>query len=181
MKFFWFFNHFFLFLFIWLFYYTFTINVKYVWVLGFHSDPLITPRHKTTIFWKKKFQLFFKEYGRNFLCYLLSFLNSQGTKLTLIKVSEFLNSFRLHFDLIVPTFDTKVTEYLCSGWVFFSSDFLTSHFFAEFFISFERYCCPELKNEKIFHLWLLYVRLWGFKDCHFGQFGTINARHISRY
>ena len=22
----------------------------------------------------------------------------------------------------VPTFDTKVTEYLCSGWVFFSSD-----------------------------------------------------------
>ena len=23
---------------------------------------------------------------------------------------------------IVPTFDTKVTEYLCSGWVFFSSD-----------------------------------------------------------
>ena len=32
---------------------------------------------------------------------------------------------------IVPTFDTKVTEYLCSGWVFFlqtSFDFLTSHF-----------------------------------------------------
>ena len=25
-------------------------------------------------------------------------------------------------DLVVPTFDTKVTEYLCSGWVFFSSD-----------------------------------------------------------
>ena len=25
-------------------------------------------------------------------------------------------------DVIVPTFDTKVTEYLCSGWVFFSSD-----------------------------------------------------------
>ena len=23
---------------------------------------------------------------------------------------------------IVSTFDTKVTEYLCSGWVFFSSD-----------------------------------------------------------
>ena len=33
--------------------------------------------------------------------------------------------------LIVPTFDTKVTEYLCSGWVFFlqtNFDFLTSHF-----------------------------------------------------
>ena len=24
--------------------------------------------------------------------------------------------------IIVPTFDMKVTEYLCSGWVFFSSD-----------------------------------------------------------
>ena len=24
--------------------------------------------------------------------------------------------------LVVPTFDTEVTEYLCSGWVFFSSD-----------------------------------------------------------
>ena len=24
--------------------------------------------------------------------------------------------------LIVPTFDTKVTDYLCSAWVFFSSD-----------------------------------------------------------
>ena len=24
--------------------------------------------------------------------------------------------------IIVPTFDTKVTEYLCSRWVFFSSD-----------------------------------------------------------
>ena len=31
--------------------------------------------------------------------------------------------FDAHFvALIVPTFDTKVTEYLCSGWVFFSSD-----------------------------------------------------------
>ena len=33
--------------------------------------------------------------------------------------------------LFVPTFDTKVTEYLCSGWVFFlmtNFDFLTSHF-----------------------------------------------------
>ena len=28
----------------------------------------------------------------------------------------------LETDIIVPTFDTKVTEYLCSGWVFFSSD-----------------------------------------------------------
>ena len=33
--------------------------------------------------------------------------------------------------IIVPTFDTKVTDYLCSVWFFFlqtSFDFLTSHF-----------------------------------------------------
>ena len=33
--------------------------------------------------------------------------------------------------LFVPTFDTKVTECLCSGWVFFlqkNFDFLASHF-----------------------------------------------------
>ena len=33
-----------------------------------------------------------------------------------------LSSAELGKQLIVPTFDTKVTEYLCSGWVFFSSD-----------------------------------------------------------
>ena len=26
---------------------------------------------------------------------------------------------RYSFFIVVPTFDTKVTEYLCSGWVFF--------------------------------------------------------------
>ena len=33
-------------------------------------------------------------------------------------------------NVFVPTFDTKVTEYLCSGWVFFQTNFdiLTSHF-----------------------------------------------------
>ena len=60
-------------------------------------------------------------------------------------------------------------------------DFLTSLFWRTFFISFKRFCCPELKFEKIFHLSSFFVKLWGFKDCHFGQFGTINARYISRY
>ena len=86
--------------------------------------------------------------------------------------------------LIVPTFDTKVTEYLCSGWVFFlqtSFDFLTSHFLTEFQKSFERYCWLELKCENIFHLWSFFVKLWGLKHCHSGQFGTINARYYSRY
>ena len=26
-----------------------------------------------------------------------------------------------------------------------------------------------------------FLQLWGFKDCHFGQFGAINARYTSRY
>ena len=37
--------------------------------------------------------------------------------------------------LVVPTFDTKVTEYLCSGGFFFlqtNFDFLTSHFWRNF-------------------------------------------------
>ena len=44
------------------------------------------------------------------------------------------NSFMLEKvaeNIIVPNFDTKVREYLCSGWIFFlqtNFDFLTSHF-----------------------------------------------------
>ena len=85
---------------------------------------------------------------------------------------------------LVPTFDTKVTKYLCSGWVFFlqtNFDFLISHFWRIFFTSFERYWCVELKFKKIFWLWSFFVKLWGFKDWRFGQFGTINARYILRY
>ena len=33
----------------------------------------------------------------------------------------------------------------------------------------------------IFYLRLFFVKLYGLKDCHFGQFWTINARFISRY
>ena len=63
-------------------------------------------------------------------------------------------------------------------------DFLTSHFRRNFFISFKLYCCLELKCEKIFHLWSFFVKLWGFKSCHFGhfdQFGTFNARYNLSY
>ena len=62
---------------------------------------------------------------------------------------------RIVTSVIVPTFDTKVTEYLCSGRVFFSSDkfrLFNKPFLTDFFISFEKYCCLELKFEKIFHL-----------------------------
>ena len=86
--------------------------------------------------------------------------------------------------LIVPTFDTKVTDYLCLMWVFFlhtSFDFLTSHFWRNFKISFERYYWFKFKFENIFHLWSFFIKLWGLKQCHSCQFGTINARFISRY
>ena len=33
----------------------------------------------------------------------------------------------------------------------------------------------------MFHLYFFFVKFLGCKDCHFGQFGTITARHISRY
>ena len=67
---------------------------------------------------------------------------------------------------------------------FFSSDkfrLFNKPFLTEFFISFERYYWHELKFEKIFYLWSFFVKLWGFKDCYFGQSGTINAGYISRY
>ena len=86
--------------------------------------------------------------------------------------------------LIVPTFDTKVTEYLCLGWVLFlqtSFDFLTSHFWRNFKISFDRYDWLDFKFENIFHLWSSFVKLWGLKHCHSCQFGTVNARYILRY
>ena len=70
-----------------------------------------------------------------------------------IKNFKFKNFFSFCF--IVPIFDTKVTGYLCSGWVFFLQTkfyFLTSHFCRNFFISFESFCCPELEFEKIFYL-----------------------------
>ena len=65
---------------------------------------------------------------------------------------------------IVPTFDTKVMEYLCSEWVFFlqtNFDFLTSHFWRIFKISSKTYCCPELKFEKIVHLWSFFKKSYG--------------------
>ena len=74
----------------------------------------------------------------------------------ILNLSQLVKHYFSKVNIIVPTFGTKVTEYLCSGWVFFSSDkfrlfnwpFLTEFFF----LSFERYCCPELKFEKIFYL-----------------------------
>ena len=62
-----------------------------------------------------------------------------------------------------------------------SFEVLTIHFWRNFKKSFERYCSTELKFENIFHLWSFFVKLWELKDCHSGQFGTINARYISRY
>ena len=90
---------------------------------------------------------------------------------------------KIYILIFVPTFVTKVTEYLCSGWVFFlptKFDFLISRFWRNFLKSFKRQCCLELKFEKIFLLWSFFVQLLGFKDWHFGQFGTNNAQNISR-
>ena len=57
-------------------------------------------------------------------CYLLRgktviFVNCKQFPL---RAEDSLSRKLLAFCFFVPTFDTKVTEYLCSGWVFFSSD-----------------------------------------------------------
>ena len=50
----------------------------------------------------------------------------------------------------------------------------------EFFkILFKRHCCPELKFEKIFHLWSFFVELWGFEYCHLADLGQL-TRNIKR-
>ena len=96
------------------------------------------------------------------------------------------------FNYGVPIFRKFYCLFICRnesngifgiGVGFFQSnfDFSTSHFWQKIFVSFKKYCCPELKFEKIFHLQLLFVKLWGLKDCHFGRFGTINARYIIRF
>ena len=41
---------------------------------------------------------------------------------TIEKVGQLKTNTKKLIIFFVPTFDTKVTEYLCSGWVFFSSD-----------------------------------------------------------
>ena len=53
------------------------------------------------------------------------------------------------------------------GW-FFSSEkfrFFNKIVLTEIFISIKRYCCCELNIEKIFHLLLFFVKLWGFEYC----------------
>ena len=35
------------------------------------------------------------------------------------------------------------------------------------------------KLKKIFHLRSVFVKLWGFENCSFGQFGMTNAQNIA--
>ena len=56
--------------------------------------------------------------------------------------------------------------------LFFSSDnfdFLTSHFWRDFFMSFKNYCCLELKFEKIFYLWSFSQSYMGLKIANLEQ------------
>ena len=62
---------------------------------------------------------------------------------------------------------------------FFFGQITTSLFWRNFLISFKNCSCPESKFEKIFYLWSFFVKLWGFKDCHFRQFWKINAQYLS--
>ena len=68
----------------------------------------------------------------NFLCYYCCSINlkRQSEHSGLRPDTSSLVVLTFDTKKIVPTFDTKVTEYLCSGWVFFlqtNFDLLTSH------------------------------------------------------
>ena len=84
--------------------------------------------------------------------------------------------------IIVVTFDTKVTEIFVLGVGFFlqtSFDFLTSHV-DEFFNILQKFLLFWDWTWKVISPVITLVTLCGFKDCHFGQFGTFNVRYISR-
>ena len=85
-------------------------------------------------------------------------------------------------EVIVPTFVTKVTEYLCSGWFFLHTNFDSfTSLFDGFFYHSKGIVVLSLNLERYFTCDHFFLKLWWFKDCHFGHFGTINARYISRY
>ena len=62
-----------------------------------------------------------------------------------------------------PTFVTKVTEYLCSGWIFSSDQFrlFNETFLTKFLMIIKRYFCIELKLENVFHLYFIFCKVMG--------------------
>ena len=58
-----------------------------------------------------------------------------------------------------------------------SFDFLTSFFDRSFQYHSISSVAVGSNLKKIFHLWSCFVKLWGFKECQIGSFGTINARY----
>ena len=63
-------------------------------------------------------------------------------------------------------------------------DFLTSHFWRNFFNNIQKVLLSWAQIWQDISPVIVFVKLWGFKGCHFGhfdQFGTINARYNSSY
>ena len=87
---------------------------------------------KFSIFWSNKSYLaLLKKLGKSIDSpkHFDPLSSSHQTQLLNNQIRKFCSLFQDCF--IVPTFDSKVTEYLCSGWVFFlrtNFGFLTSHF-----------------------------------------------------
>ena len=76
--------------------------------------------------------------------------------------------------LVILFFLYRVTKYLCSGCFFFRQKISTFQLFI-----FDGKGIDVLRKKKI-HL-DFFCKVKGLKDCHSGQFGTINARYNSRY
>ena len=68
---------------------------------------------------------------------------------------------------IVPTFVTKVTEYLCWGWVFVFDEI--------FFIIQKVVLSLELKFGKMFHLWLFFVNYEGLRIAILANLGQLSS------
>ena len=87
-----------------------SVNTEFVYRIQFYIYKCIVEKYFFNSFLKKK--------KKKLLPLPLKIF--QLRKLMNFKPLKFQKSFLIEF--FVPTFDTKVTEYLCSGGFFFSSD-----------------------------------------------------------
>ena len=93
-------------------------------------------------FHQRNFDCLTNHFWRIFLLFRLSIQSNGifvlGLVFFLRTIFDFLTSHFWRSFFVIPNFDTKVPEYLCSGWIFFiqtNIEFLTRHFWRNFFVN----------------------------------------------
>ena len=140
-----------------------SITLNWIWLVGW-------------CFYKKN-----RNYFLNFILLQLK-LSCYHCTIVLKKQSEHSGLSPDMRSLIVPTSVIKLTESLCSGWFFFQTnfDFLTSLFWQNYY-TIQKLLLSCAQIWKNISPLIFFRKVRRFKDCHFGQFGTNNARYVPRY